>query len=129
MNTSGFYVLSKPGLRQVTEFEANQLIRKLLTNEVQITWDYNPRTLSENDFIGTGFGDGTERIQLSMQAVPHHNARMLLEYSDGSVVFAITDLCYEPEKSALRKLFIQVASTVHKNPKPKFRYTYLGCKA
>ncbi len=124
MNASGFYIFCRPHHDQVTEPEAKQLICQLLGSKENVRWDYDPQTTSPNAFIGAGVDVPTKRVALSMHSVPHHHSRMLMEYwQDDEFICSITDLCYEPEKSELLQLFQQVASIVHQNPKPRFRYT------
>ncbi len=124
MNTTGFYVFCSPD-HQVSEFEAKLLISKVLSNKIQVHWEYNPRSTSLNAFAGNGINGITDRFELSMHSVPRQNPRILLEHwQDGKHICAITDLCHIPEQSELRSLYMQVASIVHQNPKPKFRYSF-----
>lgn len=124
MNKTGFYVFCKPNQQPLSELEAKFLIHRLLSGKKSIDWEYDPQTMSPNAFIGRGLEDAPERISLSMHDVPHHHSRILMEYwQNDTFICSITDLCYEPEMSELLRLFRQVASIVHQNPKPRFRYT------
>ncbi len=130
MNKTGFYVFCKPNQQPLSESEAKFLIHRLLSSEKGIDWEYDPQTMSPNAFIGRGLENATERISLSMHTVPHHHSRILMEYwKNETFVCSVTDLCYEPEMSELLRLFQQVASAVHKNPKPQIRYLHSASKA
>lgn len=78
----------------------------------QVRWSFHPERRSTSIFLGTGLDGGQNRIILQKYYLKD-GMDVILEFYEGPILrYTVADLCFEPDKSALLKLYAQVAPTV-----------------
>ena len=111
----GLYLIHRPDYH-VTEEDAQKLIR-FLSEDIQsetpqVRWSFHPERRSTSIFLGTGLDGGQNRIILQKYYLKD-GMDVILEFYEGPILrYTVADLCFEPDKSALLKLYAQVAPTV-----------------
>ena len=96
--------------------EVMKFIRTLFDDVVSdspcVRWDYHPKRSSMSIFLGTGFNDGSTTVTIEKKTLPHE-IQLVLHVFEGPILkYTVADLCFEPEKSQLLKLYAQVAPMV-----------------
>ena len=78
----------------------------------QIHWGFHPERGNMNVFIGTGLDGGKNRVVIQKNTLKD-GLDVLFEFYEGPILqYSVTDLCFEPEKSFLLQLYVQVAPRV-----------------
>ena len=113
----GLYLIHRPDYH-VTEEDAQKLIH-FLSEDIQsktpqVQWSLHPERRSTSIFLGTGLNGGQNRVILQKYYLKD-GMDVILEFYEGPILrYTVADLCFEPETSALLKLYKQVAPTVIK---------------
>ncbi|MBQ3009985.1 MAG: hypothetical protein IJD81_02210 [Oscillospiraceae bacterium] len=111
----GLYLIHRPDYH-VTVEDAMNLIRFLSTDiasvKPKVYWCYHPERNNSNLFLGTGLNDGKERV-IIQKYFYKDGMDVILEFYEGPLLrYSVVNLCFEPETSALLKLYAQVAPRV-----------------
>ena len=100
----------------IGEAEAMKFIRTLFddvrSDNPCVRWGYHPERSSMSIFLGTGFNDGNTTVTIEKKTLPHE-IQLVLHVFEGPILkYTVADLCVEPERSQLLKLYAQVAPMV-----------------
>lgn len=109
------YLMHQPDYH-VTIEDAMKLIHFLSTDipsdAPKIHWSYHPERNNSNLFLGTGLNEGKERV-IIQKYFYKDGMDIILEFYEGPLLrYSVVDLCFEPETSALLKLYAQIAPRV-----------------
>ena len=100
----------------IGEAEAMKFIRTLFddarSDNPCVNWGYHPERSSLSIFLGTGFNNGTINVTIEKKSLPGGIELVFHVYEGPILKYTVADLCYEPEKSKLLKLYTQVAPMV-----------------
>ncbi len=111
----GLYLIHRPDYH-VTEEDAQKLIHFLSediqSDAPQVQWRFHPDRRSTSIFLGTGLNGGQNRVILQKYYLKD-GMDVILEFYEGPILrYTVADLCFEPETSALLKLYAHVAPRV-----------------
>lgn len=116
MGKDGFYVFHKPE-HPLTEVEAKKLIRQLTedtnSDDPLWVWKFNPNRSSLSAFVGHSSDDSESSFQIEREDLRTEIHVQLTAFAGPISRYSVIDLCYEPEKSELLRLYTQIAKTVH----------------
>ena len=113
--SNGLYLIHRPDYH-VTKEDAQKLIN-FLSDDIQsdvpqVQWGFHPERRSTSIFLGTGLDGGQNRVILQKYYLKD-GMDVILEFYEGPILrYTVADLCFEPDKSALLKLYAQVAPRV-----------------
>jgi len=88
------------------------LTTDITSDRSQIHWNFHPERGNLNVFVGSGLNDGKNHVVIQKRTFKD-GIDVLFEFYDGPILqYSVTDFCFEPEKSFLLQLYVQVAPRV-----------------